>query len=185
MTSTRSGKASLIRSASTFASAVVHSANRTRMWGPGRLRSVAAVNVAWATSSGVNPSCGGAPQRLRHDAGQGLPAAPHRRPVHDARPRPVPPDDVARVREAAVDGPHRVRVDAQRGAQLTDRRQARARLQPAGLDLVGELPEDLGGDRDVGVALDVELVTAPRGPGPRRAVRRVRTGPFRLLDIVE
>ena len=55
MTSTRSGNASTIRSASTFASAVVHSANRTRTCGPGRLRSVAAVNVAWATSSGENP----------------------------------------------------------------------------------------------------------------------------------
>ena len=56
MASTRSGNASTIRSASKVASALVHSANSTRTSGPGRLCSVAAVNVAWATSSGVKPS---------------------------------------------------------------------------------------------------------------------------------
>ncbi len=57
MASMRSGNASVIRSASTVASADVHSANSTWTSGPGRFRSVAAVNVACATSSGVKPSC--------------------------------------------------------------------------------------------------------------------------------
>ena len=57
MASIRSGNASMIRSASKVASAAVHSANRTRTSGPGRRCSLAAVKVAWATSSGVNPSC--------------------------------------------------------------------------------------------------------------------------------
>ncbi len=170
MTSTRSGKASMIRSASTFASAVVHSANRTRTCGPGRLRSVAAVNVAWATSSGVNPSAAARRSVSATMPGQGVRTAAHRRPVHDARAGAVPPDDVPRVRQAAVHGAHRVGVHAQRGAELPDRGQARAGLHAPGLDLVGELPVDLGGDRHVRIALDVQLVTA--GPGPGRG------GPF-------
>ncbi len=54
--STRPLNASWTRSASYRASALVHSANRIRTRGPGRLRSDAAANVAAATSSGEKPA---------------------------------------------------------------------------------------------------------------------------------
>ena len=109
---------------------------------------------------GREPQLGGPAQRLRDDPGQRVRAPPDRWPVDDARPRPVAADDVARVGEPAVDRADRVRVDAQRCAELAHGRQARPGLQAAGLDLVGELPVDLGRDGDVGAALDVELVPA-------------------------
>ena len=171
-----SGNASTIRSASTCASAVVHSANRTRMRGPGRLRSAAAVNVAWATSSGVKPSWA-----ARRSVSATMPArasdpAPHRRAIHDPCPGAVAADDVARVGEAAIDRPDGVGVHPQRGPELSHGRETGAGLEAPGLDLVGELPVDLGADRDVGVALDVELVAAC-GAARRRLVAG-RGGPI-------
>ena len=122
-------------------------------------------------------------QRLGDDAGEGVRAAPDRRPVHDPGARAVAPDDVARVGEPPVDRADRVGVHAQRGAQVPHRREAGAGLEPAGLDLVGELPVDLGGDRDVRAALDVEL---GRVLGPARGQPFDAYGyAFVLLDIVD
>ena len=118
---------------------------------------------------GREAQLGGPAQRLRDDPGQRVGAPPDRRPVDDAGARPVAADDVAGVRQPPVDGTHGVGVDAQGGAELAHRRQPRAGLQAARLDLVGQLPVDLGGDRDVGAALDVELVAA-RGRTRLRAV---------------
>ena len=112
-----------------------------------------------------------APQQLGDDACQCLAAATLRRSIGDVGPGPVPARDVPAVRQPAVDRPDRVRVDAQRGAELTDRRQAGAGQQPSRIDLVGELPEDLGRDRDVRVALDVEAA-----PGSHRCGDRRRAG---------
>jgi hypothetical protein len=64
--------------------------------------------------------------------------------------------DVAAIGKATVDRRGCVRVDAEGGTELTDRRQPGTGQQAARIDLVGELPEDLGRDRDVRVALDVE-----------------------------
>ena len=75
------------------------------------------------------PQLRGAPQRLRDDAGQRVRAATDGRAVHHPRPRAVAPDHVAGVRQAPVDGADRVRVHAQRGPELADRRQAGARQQ--------------------------------------------------------
>ena len=74
------------------------------------------------------------------------------------------------VRETAIDGPDRVRVHAQGGPELTDRGEARPRQQATRIDLVGELPVDLGRDRDVRVARDVERT----GLGPGRVLEYVR-----------
>ena len=170
---------------------MVHSANRTRTSGPGRLRSAAAVNVACGDLVGREAELRRAPQRLGDDARQRVRAAPDRRAVHDACPGAVATDDVAGVGQAAIDRADRVGVDSQHGAELPHRREARAGLEAAGLDLVGELPVDLGADRDVGVALDIELVAAGRPPaaGGRSGVTAVRSagagGPLRLLDTVD
>jgi hypothetical protein len=50
-----------------------------------------------------------------------------------------------------------VRVDSQRGAELTDRGRQGAGQQSTGIDLVGKVPVDLGADRDIGGALDIEI----------------------------
>ena len=63
-----------------------------------------------------------APQQLGDDACQRLVAATLRGSIGDVRPRPVPARDIPAVRQPAVDRPDRVRVDAERGAELTDRR---------------------------------------------------------------
>ena len=109
---------------------------------------------------GGEAGVGGAAQHLGDDAGQRLRAAALRRAVGDMGAGAVAARDVAGVGQPAVDRPDRVGVDSERGAQLPDRREPRARQQPSGIDLVGELPEDLGGDRDVRVAFDIEA--APR-----------------------
>ncbi len=67
------------------------------------------------------------PGHLGHDPGQRLGPAALRRPLGDVRAGAVPAGDVAGVGEAPVDGPDRVRIDAQRGAQLADRGEPRAR----------------------------------------------------------
>ena len=73
MTSIRSGKASVIRSASTLASAVVHSANRTRTCGPGPLALGGGRERGLGDLVGGEPELGGAPERLGHDARPGRP----------------------------------------------------------------------------------------------------------------
>jgi hypothetical protein len=100
---------------------------------------------------------GRAPDHLRHDPGQRLRPAALRRAIGHRSPRAVPARHVPGIGEAPVDGPDRVRVDAQRGAQLANGQEARARQQTARIDLVDELPVDLGGDRDVRVPGNVEV----------------------------
>ena len=107
----------------------------------------------------------GATKHLGDDARKGLVAASLRRPVRDMRARAVTARDVPGIGQPSVDGPDRVRVDAQRGAELADRGEARAREQPTGIDLVGQLPVDLGRDRDVRIALDVERAPGGHGHG--------------------
>ena len=68
----------------------------------------------------------------------------------------MPADDVARVGEPAVDRPDRVGVDPEHGAQLAHGGQPRPRVEAPRVHLVGELPVELGGDGDVGVARDVQ-----------------------------
>ena len=92
---------------------------------------------------GGEPGVGGASEHLGDDPGQGLRAAALRRAVGDVGAGPVAARDVAGVGQAAVDGPDRVRIDAQGGAQLADRGQPGAGQQPPGIDLVAELPVDL------------------------------------------
>ena len=115
---------------------------------------------------GGEPGVGRAAQHLGDDPGERLGAAALGRPVGDVGAGAVAARDVAGVGQAPVDRPDGVRVDAQGRPELADRRQPRAGQQPAGVDLVGELPVDLGRDRDVGVALDVEA--AAGGPCGRR-----------------
>ena len=84
-------------------------------------------------------------------------------PIGHDRAGAVAAHDVAVVGQSPVDRPDGVRVDAQGCSELADRGETLARLQPAGFDLVGELPVDLGRDRDVGITLDVETPLAAGG----------------------
>ena len=112
---------------------------------------------------------GGRPtEHLVDDPGQRLGTAPLGWPVGDVGARAVPARDVAGVGQALVDGPDRVRVDPERGAELADRRQAGAGEQPTGVDLVGDLPVDLGRDRDVRVTLDIEVAGGRRSRASQR-----------------
>jgi hypothetical protein len=96
-------------------------------------------------------------EHLGDDPRERLRATPLRRPIRDMRPGPVSTRDVARIRQASIDRPDRVGVYSECGTELPDRSEASAWQQPAGVDLVGKLPEDLGRDRDVGVARDVQI----------------------------
>jgi hypothetical protein len=73
--------------------------------------------------------------------------------------------DVSGFGQPTVDRPERVGVDAEGGAQLADRRKAGSGKEPAGIDLVGQLPVDLGRDRDVGIASDIQVATGGRIAG--------------------
>ena len=68
---------------------------------------------------------------LGHDPGQRLGPAALRRPLGDVRAGAVPARDVAGIGQASVDRPDRVRIDAQRGAELADRRQSRPGEHPS------------------------------------------------------
>ena len=74
-----------------------------------------------ASSSAVKPACGRATKHLGDDARQGLGAASLRRPIGDVRAGAVTARDVPGIGQPSVDGPDRVRIDAQRGAELADR----------------------------------------------------------------
>ncbi len=124
-------------------------------------------------------------QHLRHQAVEHARRAPDGRPRRDPRAGPLAAHDVAGLGQAPVDRPDRVRVDAQDGAQLADGRQAGAGVEPPGVDLVGQLPVELGRDRDVRIAGDVEAAgrgratrrRGGRGALGRRQLRRGRPGP--------
>ena len=79
---------------------------------------------------GREAGVGGAAQHLGDDPGQGLGAAPLRRPVGDVGPGAVATRDVAGVGQTSIDRPDRVGVHSERGAELPDRREAGARQQP-------------------------------------------------------
>ncbi len=113
---------------------------------------------------GREPGANRAPQGLGDDAAQRLLATPAGEALRDMRARAVAARDVAGLGEAAVDGPDRVRIDPQGRAKLPDRRESGPRQQPARGDLVADLPVDLGRDRHVRIAFDVEVVTFV-GPG--------------------
>src|SRR5262249_50275307 len=83
-----------------------------------------------------------------------------RRAGRDDRARPVAACDVAVVREAAIDGPDRVRVHPEGRTELAHGREALTGLEAAGIDLVRQLPVDLGRDRDVRIALDIDGMDA-------------------------
>ena len=106
---------------------------------------------------GRESGLGSAPDHLGDDPGEVLRAALLRRPVRDMRARPVSTRDVAAIGQPSVDRADRVGVHSQSGTKLTHRGEPRTREEPAGIDLVGELPVDLGRNRHVRIALDVEL----------------------------
>ena len=99
-----------------------------------------------------------------------LGAATLRGAVGDVGAGTVSTIDVSRVGQPSIDRADRVRVYSKCRSQLADGRQARARQQPARVDLVRELPIDLGGDRNVRITLDIER---PGGPARRQRYWRV------------
>ncbi len=102
-----------------------------------------------------------AAQHLGDDPGEGFRAATLRWTVRDVCPGSVATRDVTGIGQPSVDRADRVGVHSERSAELPDRGEASTGQEPTGVDLVGELPEDLGRNRDVRVALDVEVA----GPG--------------------
>ena len=68
---------------------------------------------------------------LRHDPGQRLGAAALRRALGDVGAGAVAAGDIAGIGEAPVDRPDRVRIDAERRAELADRGESRARAASA------------------------------------------------------
>ena len=113
-----------------------------------------------------------AAEHLGHETRQRFGAHALRRPLRDMRPRPVAARDVAGVGQALVDGPDRVGVHPQRGSQLADGGEPGTGQEASRVDLVGQLPVDLGGDRDVRVALDVQAARGPlRSPAAADAAR--------------
>ena len=102
--------------------------------------------------------------------GERLGAAALRRPIGDVRAGAVSTRDVAGVGQTSIDRADRVGVHSQGRTELADGRQARAGQQPTGVDLVGELPVDLGRDRDVGIALDIERAAGRPAPATGSAI---------------
>ena len=107
----------------------------------------------------------GASQHLRHDARQRFRAAPLRRPLGNMRSGTVATRDVAGIGQTTIDRPDRIGVHSECRTKLAHGRQPRTRQQATGVDLVGELPVDLGRDRDIRIALDIERTTGRRRHG--------------------
>jgi hypothetical protein len=78
--------------------------------------------------------------------------------------------DVAGIRQASIDRPDRVGVHSECGTQLAHWRETGARQQAARVDLVGKLPVDLGRDRDVRIAFDIEVARNGGRPLVKRPV---------------
>ena len=89
MTSTRSGNASMIRSASTVGVGGRALGEQDPDVRPGPLAVGGGGERRLGHLVGGEPECGGAPQRLGHDAGQRVRPAAHRRPVHHPGARAV------------------------------------------------------------------------------------------------
>ena len=119
---------------------------------------------------GGEAGVGCAPEHLGDEPGKRFGTTPLGRPIGHVRPGAVAARDIAGIGQPSVDRPNGVRVDAQGGTQFADREQSRAGQQPAGVDLVRELPVDLGRNRDVRAALDVQITTHDRGLIPDRFV---------------
>jgi hypothetical protein len=105
---------------------------------------------------------GRSPDHLGDDPGEGLGPAPLGRPIGHPRAAAMAARDIAGVGQPAIDGPDGVRVDTECGPKLAHRRQARAGEQAAGVDLVRQLPEDLGRDRDVGITSHIQVASGGR-----------------------
>ena len=122
---------------------------------------------------GREAGVGRAAEHLGHDPGQRLGATPLWRAIGDVGPGTVATHDVAGVGQTSIDRADGVGVHSQCRTKLAHGRQPRAGQQPARVDLVGELPEDLGRDRDVGVALDIERATGRTTAGQTGTYRRL------------
>ncbi len=107
----------------------------------------------------------GRAEEVGYEALQGAGGASLGRAGRDARTRALARHHVARLSQPLVDRPDGVRVDVEDRAQLAHRRESRARVEPARVDLVRQLPVELGGDRDIRIPGDVQ-----------RAARRCRPG---------
>jgi hypothetical protein len=109
-------------------------------------------------------------KHLGHDPSQGLGTPTLRRPIGDVRARTVTTGDVARVGQTSIDRPDGVGVHSESGTKLTDGLEPRTRQEPAGVDLVGQLPVDLGRDGNVRVTLDIERAAHARRPDRDRPI---------------
>ena len=90
--------------------------------------------------------------------------------VGDERPAAVLDADQAEAFELRVDGPRRVDVDAREAGQLAHTGDAVAGQEHAAGKHRPDLPAELGADRDLGVALDLEVDVA----GPLELLGRER-----------
>ena len=111
-------------------------------------------------------------KHLGHDARECLRSAPLGRAIGHVGARAMSTRDVAGIGQTSIDRPDGIGVHSEGSAELPDRGEAGTRQEPTGVDLIGELPIDLGRDGDIRIALDVEAVT---GGGARhgRGVRLV------------
>jgi hypothetical protein len=119
---------------------------------------------------GGEAGLGGAAEHLGHDPREGLGAAPLGWSLRDVRPGAVSTGDVAGIGQPSIDRPDRVGVHPQCRTKLADGRKSRAGQEPTGVDLVCQLPVDLGRDGDVGIALDIERPARRPTHGPRSAI---------------
>ena len=111
---------------------------------------------------GPEPGLRRPPEHLRDDPGQGLRPASLRRAVRHVGAGPVSTRDVTGVGQTSIDRADRVGIHSECGTHLPHGGKTGAGQEPAGIDLVGELPEDLGRDRDIGIALDVDIAGGTR-----------------------
>ena len=116
------------------------------------------------------PGMGSPAQHLGHDPGQRLRSAALRRPVGDMGAGTVSTRDVPGVGQTSIDRPDGVGVHSESGTKLTDGLEPRTRQQPAGIDLVRQLPVDLGRDGNVRVTLDIERAAHARRPDRDRPI---------------
>ena len=127
---------------------------------------------------------GCATKHLGDDPGERLGATLLWRAFGDVGARTVATHDVAGVGQTTIDRPDGIGVHSQCRTKLAHGRQARAGQQPTGIDLVGQLPVDLGRDRNIGVALDIERPTGPTHHPGSAIVERHRSSPDAACNVV-